>query len=212
MPESSDHCDQHPIQLSGVTGIILAGGKSHRYGRNKALVDFDGTPLLERGIGVLRTLFRNLIIITNTPDEYARFGLPMFSDLIKGLGPLGGLYTGLKVIEDGWGFFTACDMPFLRGDLIQYIVSRRDGYDAVVPKVDWKIEALHALYSKACRPAIKTMIDAREFQIIKLFEKIRIKYVQEEEIRVFDPQLKSFININRPQELSDALKLIKNLS
>ncbi|MFH1489825.1 MAG: molybdenum cofactor guanylyltransferase [Pseudomonadota bacterium] len=212
MPESSDHCDQHPIQLSGVTGIILAGGKSHRYGRNKALADFDGVPLLERGIGVLRTLFRDLVIITNTPDEYARFGLPMFSDLIKGLGPLGGLYTGLRAIEDGWGFFAACDMPFLSRDLIQYIVGRRDGYDAVVPRVDWKIDALHALYGKACLPAIKTMIDARDFQIIKLFGKIRIKYVQEEDIRVFDPELKSFININRPQELSEALQLIKNLS
>ena len=205
MSVSSDHSDQNPSRLLGITGIILAGGKSNRYGKNKALVHFNGVPLIERGISVLQSLFQNLILVTNTPDEYAYLGLPMFRDLIKGLGPLGGIYTGLEAIEDGWGFVTACDMPFLNHDLVRRIVSRKDECDAVVPRVDWKIEALHALYSKACLPIIREMIDTDEYQIIRLFQKIRIKYLNEEEIRAVDPDLRSFTNINRPQELSNAL-------
>ena len=205
MSVSSDHSDQNPSRLLGITGIILAGGKSNRYGKNKALVHFNGVPLIERGISVLQSLFQNLILVTNTPDEYAYLGLPMFRDLIKGLGPLGGIYTGLEAIEDGWGFVTACDMPFLNHDLVRRIVSQKDECDAVVPRVDWKIEALHALYSKACLPIIREMIDTDEYQIIRLFQKIRIKYLNEEEIRAVDPDLRSFTNINRPQELSNAL-------
>ena len=205
MSVSSEHSDQNPSRLLGITGIILAGGKSNRYGKNKALVHFNGVPLIEKGISVLQSLFENLILVTNTPDEYAYLGLPMFRDLIKGLGPLGGIYTGLEAIEDGWGFVTACDMPFLNHDLVRRIVSLKDEFDAVVPRVDWKIEALHALYSKSCLPAIREMINTDEYQIIRLFQKIRIKYLNEEEIRAVDPDLRSFTNINRPQELSNAL-------
>jgi molybdopterin-guanine dinucleotide biosynthesis protein A len=87
------------------------------------------------------------------------------------------------------------------------MVEVRDDFDAVVPRMDWKIEALHAVYTKACLPAIRELIDSGEYQIIKIFSKIRVKFVDEEKIRAFDPQLRSFFNVNRPQELSDATKL-----
>ncbi len=74
-------------KIKDVTGVILAGGKSLRYGRNKALVTIDGIPLIERVINVMRSLFRHLILITNTPGEYSYLKLPMQEDLIKGLGP-----------------------------------------------------------------------------------------------------------------------------
>ncbi len=190
----------------GITGIILAGGKSSRYGTNKAFVEMNGTRLIERVIRVMEPLFGHLIIITNTPHEYAYLQLPMVEDLIKGLGPLGGIYTGLESISDEAGFFVACDMPFLNGGLIRHMVEMREDFDVVVPKIDWKIEALHAIYAKRCLPAIRALIDAREYQIIKLFPKVRVKYLNEGEIRRFDPELKSFLNINRPEELLSASK------
>ena len=94
--------------LKGITGVILAGGKSSRYGRNKALVDLDGIPLSHRVVRVMTTIFKELLLITNTPHEYAFLQLPMHEDKIKGLGPLGGIYTGLEVIPDEAGFFVAC--------------------------------------------------------------------------------------------------------
>ena len=187
--------------IKGITGLILAGGKSTRFGKNKALVEMDGIRLIERVIRVMGSVFQRLIIITNTPHAYAYLKLPMVEDLIKDLGPLGGLYTGLEAISDETGFFVACDMPFLSEPLIRHMAAVRGDFDVVLPKIDWKIEALHGLYSKRCLPAIKEAIDSQEYQVIRFFPKIRVKYLDENEIRKYDPKLKTFFNINNPQEL-----------
>ncbi len=194
-------------KTEGITGIILAGGKSARYGKNKALEEIHGMRLIERVIRVMQSEFEHLIIITNTPHEYDYLQLPMYEDLVKGLGPVGGVYTGLEAMSDESGFIIACDMPFLQRSLIRYMVEIREGFDAVVPKVDWKIEPLHAIYAKTCLPAIKGLIDSQDYQIIKSFDKINVRYLEEEEIRTFDPELRSFLNVNRPGELIDAGKL-----
>ncbi len=195
----SDKIDDPPVK--DVTGIILAGGKSTRYGRNKALVDMDGLSMIERVISVMRAVFQNVIVITNTPDDYAHLGLPMYGDLIKGLGPIGGVYTGLSVITNEAGFFVACDMPLLNKELIQYIIEKRDRFDVVVPRVSGMVEALHALYGRGCLPVVKRLIDSRQYQTLRVFNEVSVRYVEEFEIRRIDPELKSFININRPQEL-----------
>lgn len=187
--------------ISGVSGIILAGGKSRRYGENKALVKINGIPLIKRVLGVMENLFSSIILITNTPETYSFLNLPMFEDRIKGLGPLGGIYTGLDVISEKAGFFVACDMPFLNPDLIRYQVTARQGYDVVVPTFSGKFEALHALYTQNCLPEIGRMIHAGVYQTIRLFRSVSVRYVEEEEIRRFDPELKSFSNINKPEEL-----------
>ena len=174
---------------------------------NCLLVKIDGIPLIERVINVMRSLFRHLILITNTPDEYSYLKLPMHEDLIKGLGPIGGIFTALMTIKKQAGFFVACDMPFLNANLVRHIVKARGDVDAVVPRMGWKIEALHSLYSKRCLPVIKELIGSREYQVIKVFRKTRVKYVDEDEIRSFDPQLRSFFNVNIPQELLDVAKL-----
>jgi molybdopterin-guanine dinucleotide biosynthesis protein A len=187
--------------LPGISGIILAGGKSSRYGSNKALVEINGIRLIERVIRVMEPLFERLIIITNTPQDYAYLKLPMVEDLIKGLGPLGGVFTGLQTMSDDAGFFVACDMPFLSAKLIHYMGDVLEDFDAVVPKVDWKIEALHAIYTKRCIPAIKEFIDNKDYQVIKFFQSVRVRYLNKEEILNFDPEMRSFFNINRPEEL-----------
>jgi molybdopterin-guanine dinucleotide biosynthesis protein A len=201
--------DFNPVISSSkdITGVILAGGKSLRYGRNKALVEVDGMRLIERVISVIQPLFESLIIITNTPGEYDYLQLPMHEDAIKGLGPLGGVYTGLEIISSESGFFVACDMPFLQNDLIRHMVEIKGDFDAVIPKVDWKIEPLHAIYTKNCLPAIKKLIDAQGYQIIKFFDDIRVRYVNEQEIRSFDSELRSFLNVNSPEELTVANRL-----
>jgi molybdenum cofactor guanylyltransferase len=193
--------------IEGITGIILAGGKSSRFGSNKALAKFNGTPLIERAAGVLGLIFKNLMIITNSPLEYSYLKIPLYQDIVKGLGPVGGIYTGLDALDDGWAFFCACDMPFINEDLVRYIAGVRDGYDAVVPKVDWKIEPLHALYSKRCLPAIKELIYRKEYQTIKAFNNLNVRFVEEAEIKTCDPELKTFLNVNKQDELEKITKM-----
>jgi molybdopterin-guanine dinucleotide biosynthesis protein A len=189
------------LRIEGVTGVILAGGRSTRYGSNKAFAEVRGMRLIERTLGVMGLVFPRLLLVTNTPAEYAYLRVPMVGDLIKGLGPLGGIYTGLEVMENEHGFFVACDMPFLKEDLLRYMVTLGGDYDAVVPRVKWMVEPLHALYTKNCLPSIRELILSHEHQIFKFFQKINVKYVEEEEIRSIDPDLKSFFNINRPEDI-----------
>lgn len=193
--------------IEGITGIILAGGKSSRFGSNKALAKFNGTPLIERVTGVLGRIFKNLMIITNSPLEYSYLKIPLYQDLVKGLGPVGGIYTGLDALDDGWAFFCACDMPFINEGLVRYLVGAKDGFDAVVPRMDWKIEPLHALYSKNCLSAMKELIYKKEYQTIKAFDKINVRFVEEEEIKIYDPQLKTFLNVNKQDELEKIVKM-----
>jgi molybdopterin-guanine dinucleotide biosynthesis protein A len=197
----SDQLKHIDPSLEEVTGVILAGGKSTRYGTNKAFAEVQGVRLIERTIRVMGSVCPRLLLVTNTPAEYAYLQLPMVEDLIKGLGPLGGIYTGLEVIENENGLFVACDMPFLREDLLRYMVTLRGDFDAVVPRIDWMVEPLHALYTKKCLPSLRKFIRSQELQILKFFQKIRVRYLEEEEIRKVDPDLKSFFNINRPEDL-----------
>ena len=185
----------------GVTGFILAGGKSSRYGSNKALVEVDGVRLIDRAVRVMKAVFKDVIILTNTPADYAFLDLPMVEDIIKSLGPIGGIYTGLEIMPGEAGFFVACDMPFLNEALLRHMVAVRSDFDAVVPRMGWMLEPLHAIYTRECLPVIKSSIDSHDYQILKCFQKFRIKFLDEEELRAFDPQLRSFFNINQPKDL-----------
>jgi molybdopterin-guanine dinucleotide biosynthesis protein A len=205
-----DTTDQVPA-FKNVTGIVLAGGRSRRYGCNKALVQVQGVRLIERIVEVMKALFKNVILITNTPPEYAFLDLPMYTDYLKGLGPLGGIYSGLKSMPDEAGFFAACDMPFLNKDFIRHMVSLRQGVDVVVPRLPIGLEPLHAVYAKSCLAAIEALIHSRKHQIIKFFPKVRVYYLEVDEIRKFDPELRSFININRPDEWPHFFNKVKKI-
>jgi len=192
---------QPPGACPGVAGIILAGGRSSRYGCNKALVEFKGARLIERAVRVMRAVFREVILVTNTPADYAFLELPMVEDLIKGLGPIGGIYTGLERASKEAGFFVACDMPFLHQGLIRHMVAIREDFDAVVPRIGRFVEPLHALYTKTCLPVIRASIDGHEHQVVKCFRALRVRYLEGEELAAFDPRRTSFFNINEPKDL-----------
>jgi len=198
----------HTSAFKDVTGVILAGGQSRRYGCNKALLEVQGIKLIERITEIMIPLFKHLILITNTPHEYGFLNLPMYTDYRKGLGPLGGIYTGLKVMPDEAGFFVACDMPFLNPDLIRHMVGLRHGFDLVVPRLAKGLEPLHAVYHRSCRPAIEVLIGSKKHQIFQFFPEVRVRFLEMDEIRAIDPELRSFININRPDEWPNFLNKI----
>jgi molybdopterin-guanine dinucleotide biosynthesis protein A len=190
--------------LDYATGFILLGGKSSRYGSNKAFVEIDGIRLIDRVAAVMKSIFRHVVLLTNTPEEYAYLHMPMVGDLVKGFGPMGGIYTGLMTLSGEAGFFVACDMPFLKEKLIRHMVDVRKDFDAVVPRVDWMLEPLHALYLKKCLPVFHEAIQRNQHQIVKCLAGMRVRYVDEEELRFWDPDLRSFFNINKPQDLPGA--------
>ena len=192
-----------------VTGIILAGGKNLRLGRKKPLEKVGGVPLIERVVNRLQPLTTQLIIVTSKDTR----GLPSFSgaefveDIYPGGGPLGGIYTGLNASKNETNILVACDMPFLKTDLLRYLLSLSSGYDAIVPSSSSGMEPLHAIYKRVCAPAIKQKLDEKERTITSFFKEVKVHYVKDKECRRYDPELLSFFNINRPADLELANKL-----
>src|SRR3990172_12713979 len=189
-----------------VTGIILAGGKSRRMGRNKALLDFGGRSIIEHTVDLFKSIFPEVILVTNTPEEYANLGIKIVTDIFPGKGSLGGIYTGLFHSSHDYSFIASCDMPFLKRELIEFLIGLKDGYDVVVPRLKDGHEPLHAVYSKRCLKPIKSMINKGDLRIIGFYPEVKVREVSEEELAPFNPEPSSFMNINTPEDYETAVR------
>jgi molybdopterin-guanine dinucleotide biosynthesis protein A len=192
--------------------IVLAGGRGLRLGRNKALEQIDLQTLIQRSVS--RLLFLDTEIIVVTGPHNTDLGLENFSnvrmviDAFPGRGPLVGIYTGLLNSRSDRNLVTACDMPFVNPDLLRYMAERAAGYDAVVPRVGQEVEPLHAIYGKNCLPQVKYLLDEGTYSVTELFRRVRVRYVEAEEINRFDPEHRSFFNINNEDDLSLAWEAV----
>ncbi len=184
-----------------ITGIILAGGKSRRMGKDKALLELDGKPLILRVSEVLEELFDPVIIIADSGKRFMDFSCPVVCDLIPGRGPLGGIYTGLRYAASDAIFVVGCDFPFLDRGLIRYLVGLIPGYDAVVPRCHGVWHPLHAVYSKRCLPVFEQRIKMGELSLRNVLPTLVVREVEEAELSSFDPERVSLTNLNTPEEL-----------
>jgi molybdopterin-guanine dinucleotide biosynthesis protein A len=187
--------------------VIQAGGQSSRMGQDKALMLFLGRPLIVRLVERLSKIADEVIITTNHPDDYAFLNLPLFSDLLPGAGALGGLLTALSAAAHPLVGVIACDMPFVQPALLQ--AQRKllvdEQVDVVVPRTAESLEPLHAIYRRAsCLPAVKSALEAGERRMISWFPQVKVRVMPPEEIALIDPQFRSFINVNSPEEFRSA--------
>ena len=184
-----------------MTGIILAGGKSQRMGKNKAFMDSGGIPLFERVYRIFREIFSEIIIVANDVLPFERYEAILRRDIILGKGALGGLYTGLFHSSNYHAFCSACDMPFLNPRVIKYMGKERDEYDVIVPKTHDGLHPLHAIYSKKCLNPMSQSLNRNDLKIVNFFQQVRVRYIEEMEIREFDPDMRSVINVNTAEEM-----------
>ncbi|MCD6129851.1 MAG: molybdenum cofactor guanylyltransferase [Deltaproteobacteria bacterium] len=182
------------------TAVILAGGGSRRIGRNKAFLKLEGKPVIQHQIETLKTLCKRVIIIANKTEEYRKLNVTTFKDEIPYLGPLGGIYTGLKNALTDWIFVCGCDMPFIDTKLIEYEWKKRDNVDIVVPFYKERFQTLHALYKKSCLKTIEEAIRKGERRIRDILPHLKLNIIKEEEIVSIKAE-KSLVNINTTQEL-----------
>lgn len=183
-----------------ITGIILAGGKSSRMGDDKSFLLCSGKPLIEIVVDKLLHFFKDLIIVTNKPHLYKKYGIRTEPDILKGRGPLGGIYTGLITSLDKYNFIVACDMPFLNQDLIQYMLERINGYDIIIPERSSKLEPLCAVYSKNCLKPIQDELSRNNLKITDFFKQVKVRTITEKETARLNSDKPSFVNINTPQD------------
>ena len=186
-----------------VVAAILAGGRSRRMGTDKALLLFDGTPLIGHVIDRLRDVIPKIVIVGDNAGGYRRFGLPIFPDPRPDEGPLGGIRTALVSIDTPLIFCCACDMPFLETALVGRLLELAEqGVAAVVPRLHDEPEPLCAVYAREALPAIETELAAGGRRIRNALARIPTRYVEEKELRNFDPELRSFVNVNTPGDLA----------
>lgn len=176
-------------------------------GRDKALLAIQGQTLLERVVALFEEVFDAIIMVRNSNDWAGNDRVRVAADLIPNKGSLGGIYSGLTLAPSHHAFFAACDMPFLNKALIHYLMGKAPGFDVVVPVLHTGYQPLHAVYSKNCLPHIQALLTRDELKITNFFQGVAVRPVEEEEILPFDPDLRSFFNINTAADLDLAEKM-----
>lgn len=194
--------------MEAVTPVVLAGGQGTRLGGvNKALLEIGGQRVIDRLLAALRPLGTPIVIVSN---DDSLLGLPdtvVVRDVEPRAGALMGLYSGLRAVHTPLAVATACDMPFVSTALLRALLAQAAGVDAVVPVIGEQPEPLHAVYRPSCLPAIEAALAAGRKRLLAFFDAVRVRYVPEAELRRWDPELRSFLNVNWPDDLARARAL-----
>ena len=203
-----------------ITGKILAGGKSTRMGKDKSFLKFGNQTVIEHICDLMKSIFQNVIIITNEPEKYQSLGLKCYEDIIKGIGPLGGIHSGLIHSQSELNFIISCDIPFITKDVIDFIISQKEDKEVVVTRADGYIQQLCGIYRKKLLPQIEKLIESsseeetrnneqkkRKCGVLSLIESIDAKIIDiEKEYTDYKPG--TFYNMNNPEDYENALRML----
>jgi molybdenum cofactor guanylyltransferase len=189
------------------TAVILTGGKSSRMGRPKALLPFGNEPLIDHLVRRLEQKFKRVVVVAAPDQELPPLAATVVRDEVAYQGPVGGIYYGLKATSGTGAFVTSCDAPFLNLPLISFLTSQISNHDVVVPYWQDRFQPLHAVYRRSVVPLLEEQLERGELRPIFLYDKVRTRKVGEEEIRRFDPEGLSFLNMNAPDDYAQALML-----
>ena len=193
------------------TGIILAGGRSQRMGTNKALLPLPGQPtetFLARLTSTLAPLCAEVLIVTRDTAQFADVALPaarMVFDEKPGGGPLMGLYSGLNAVQSSTALVIAVDMPFAQPALLAFLLSQYQENTLLVPVVESVPQVLLALYPRSILPLIESLLQQGKRAPRALLEVAPVRYIEEAQLREVDPQLRSFVGINTPDDLREIM-------
>jgi molybdopterin-guanine dinucleotide biosynthesis protein A len=188
-----------------MNAIILAGGKSSRFGSNKALYKLNQKPMLINIIEKLEPMFDKIYVIGNKEYKYeGLFKTEYLTDVIPDKGPLGGLYTGLKTTDSSYNYLQACDMPFVSKEYLGYMkkyISENKGYDAYIPKKKGYLEPFVGIYHKRIKKDILKLIRKDKLNFDFLFQEINIRIIDEKEIKNIVNTDRIFFNINKKEDI-----------
>lgn len=191
-----------------LSAVILAGGDSKRMGTNKALLKLEGKNLLDHVFDKLYDFFSEIVIVTDRPHEFTSLSAKLTEDIFvqEEKNALRGIHAGLTVSANPSSFVIGCDMPFLSLSLIKYMSRFALEFDAVVPRVGEYYQPLFAFYNKTVLNLITTRLEKKRFKIVDLYPELKIKEIEEETIRFYDPHYLSFSNINTNEDFNRAQK------
>jgi len=195
------------------TGVILSGGLNTRFdGENKAFISVGGRRIIDRLLDVFSDLFDEIILVTNHPELFLQWDLTIVTDIFDLRSSLTGIHTGLFYSNNPYAFFSACDTPFLKKELVEILVKQiEQKFDIIMPETAAGFEPLCAIYSKRCLKPAEDHLTANKVKIQWAFRSNRIKNIPENQLRTVDPELRSFLNINTPEDLVRAEEMVAKL-
>lgn len=179
-------------------------------GKSKALLSVGSQRILDRLYRTMAGVFSQILLVTNAPLEYLSWDMMIVTDLIPVRSSLTGIHAGLFHASSDHVFVTACDMPFLRQAVVEALLKQLEPkWDVIIPVTTAGPQPLCAIYSKRCIKPIETQLGTQDAKIIDFFSKVRVKEVPEGTIREVDPDLDSFFNINTPEDLETAERVME---
>jgi molybdopterin-guanine dinucleotide biosynthesis protein A len=201
---------------SDILGVVLAGGRSTRYGSDKAFAELGGVSLVLRAARTLRPLSQRVVVVANDVDRHASDGLQVRPDLVAGIGPLGGLHTALAwASEESFQgvVVLATDMPFVPASLLDDLIGRLAPRAAVVPasRGPRGFEPLCAAYDTGCLEAIEAAVERGDRAVISFFKDVEVHVVGLEDVSAHGDPDTMFFNVNRPEDHLRADTLLARL-
>ncbi len=170
-----------------------------------------GERLVEKVINDINQVSQEVLVVTSKEQLSTICSLDLQAkivvDIYPGKAAFGGIYTGLAAASSNYGLVVACDMPFLNICLLDYLVRNSSGFDVVIPRVEGKIEPLHAVYSKNCLKQIDHLLEKNILQMLQLLDIVKTKYITDNEVNLFDPEHLSFFNINTLKDFNEANRI-----
>jgi molybdopterin-guanine dinucleotide biosynthesis protein A len=185
--------------------VILVGGEARRANRQeKYFFVYEGKTFIERLIGTLEQVVDEIILVAKDPEQCKRFahldGIRCITDIRPGIGPIGGLHAGALAAHGDTLFVSACDMPCIDVGVVRYLFDALGNMDAAIPAWNFdKIEPLHAVYKRSV--LLGYLEDHESYSLRPMIRSINTCYVSVDELRQFDPTLKTFTNINKLEDL-----------
>ena len=205
-----DRKDSADIKIPA-SAAIFAGGKSKRFGIDKAFMKFDDRSVTAYLSSLLRQLFQEVFIVSDE-KKYIIENQTLHIDIYPDKGPLGGLYTALKNSEHSYCFVTACDTPFINEELIKLLWERRNNADAVIPVWEGKSEPLAAFYNVRCISKIEEHFETDNLSLKNLTDEIDVENVDLSKLYPEAELRKLFLNINTVENFENAKKVWKNFN
>jgi molybdopterin-guanine dinucleotide biosynthesis protein A len=189
-----------------IAGFILAGGESSRMGRDKALLEFDGVPLLVRTARLVESVAGPAAVIAS-PEAYRSLALRVIADDSPGAGPLGGIATALRVSNAPWNLVVACDLPYLTKTWLEHLIERAlaSQADAVLPMNARGAEPLCAVYHKRGERAICAALARGTRKVTDGLQDLRVESIEPAEWKAFDSDGLLFKNMNSPADYEEAV-------
>ncbi len=193
-----------------ISGIILAGGSSSRMGRNKALLSLPGNKnvtFVEHQASLLQEYCSETLIVARDQvlaEQYVFPGVRVIVVETPSIGPLMGVYSGLREISTTHALVVAVDLPFIQPDLLTFLLSLPLPADTLlIPLVQDIPQVLLGIYPRSILPVVEEQLRQGRRDVRYLLELFPVVYVEEARLLQVDPQLRTFINVNTPQELRE---------